>query len=97
MLRISLEPQDPDAGSGVVIRLDGQIAGLWVEELRTACERVAGGEEGPRQLTLDLSGVSSIGADGIELIRDLRAGGARLQYASPYVTEQLRGTSDVAG
>ena len=97
MLRISLERPDPDSGAGVVIRLDGQVAGAWVNELRTACDSLAGGEGGRRQLTLDLSGVTSLGSDGIELIRNLRAGGARLQHASPYVTEQLRGTADVAG
>ena len=85
MLRISLIAS-PD--EGVSLRLEGQVRGPWVEELRRTCAQVlATGHE----LRLDLADVSFIDLDGIALCRSLRDQHVALLHCSPFVAEQLKG------
>jgi len=57
MLKIT---NDQNAGCGAVLRLEGQVAGRWVNELRLACsDRIA------TPLTLDLKNVTFIDAAGV--------------------------------
>ena len=85
MLKISgLELKD----HAPTLRLEGQVIGPWVEELRGVCERLlAQGQP----LTLDLAGVSFLDRDGITLLRGLAARHVALINRSPFVAEQLRG------
>ena len=85
MLKISgLELKD----HAPTLRLEGQVIGPWVEELRGMCERLL---SQCQPLTLDLAGVSFLDRDGITLLRGLVARHVALINRSPFVAEQLRG------
>ena len=69
-----------ESSSGVrVVRLEGWLAGEAVAEL----ERVVSGGSGP--LRLDLSELRSADTAGLDALRTLRAAGASLVGASPYI------------
>jgi hypothetical protein len=72
---------------GVVLYLDGQVIGPWVEELDRACEPVlaTGG-----RLELDLSSVSFLSREGVRLLCTLRDRRVRLLHCSAFVAEQLK-------
>ncbi len=84
MLRIVLvEP----ANGTVALRLEGRVIGPWVEELRRSCEPVLA--TGAR-LRIDLTDVSFVDRDGVELFRRLRSRRGALVNCSPFVAEQLK-------
>jgi len=85
MLRITIVES---SGEAVKIRVEGRVAGRWVEELRRSCT-VHGLNDGV-QLTLDLADVSFIDADGIEALKDLRSRCVKLISPSSFVAEQLK-------
>ncbi len=69
------------------LRLEGQVVGPWVDELRRSCDAVlATGVK----LILDLSEVSFLDRDGVELVRSLTTRNVALQNCSRFVVEQLR-------
>lgn len=68
-----------------VLRLEGQVIGPWVDELRRACEAISG-----RALTLDLTDVAFVDRRGVELFRTLCAGGVAITRCSSFVAEQLK-------
>jgi hypothetical protein len=70
-----------------VLRLEGRVIGPWVEELRRSCERTLATGTG---LSLDLSHVSFLDRDGVELLRTLRTRDVALVNCSPFVAEQLK-------
>jgi len=74
-----------------ILRLEGRVAGPWVAELRTACERVLG--EG-RALELNLAEVSFLEPAGVALLANVRKRGVRLLACSPFVAEQLKTSGD---
>ena len=80
----------------VFLRLEGQVRGPWVEELRRACDQVFG-KNGHRRnrLVLDLAEVSFIDADGVTLFRELTARRVLVTNCSPFVAEQLKEVADV--
>jgi anti-anti-sigma regulatory factor len=90
MLRISRDTA-ADSKDRVLLRLEGQVTGLWVEEVRRTCNEAIGvnGLRG-NPLVLDLADVSFIDADGVALFRDLTARGADLVNGSLFVMEQLK-------
>ena len=90
MLRISRETT-ADNENEVLLRIEGQVTGLWVEEVRRTCYEAIGvnGRRG-NPLMLDLADVSFIDADGVALLRELAARGAGLVNGSLFVMEQLK-------
>jgi anti-anti-sigma regulatory factor len=81
----------PHADSRIVIlRLDGQVAGPWVDTLRLACDDALPAADDRTGMVLDLSGVSYIDANGVALFHELTASGAELTNGSVYVAEQLK-------
>jgi anti-anti-sigma regulatory factor len=69
-----------ESAAGIrVVRLEGWLAGEAVAEL----ERVVNGDSGP--LRLDLSELRSADTAGLDVLRALRAAGASLVGASPYI------------
>lgn len=84
MLRIS--PDTATLDTATTLRLAGRITGLWVDELRAACDAAAGIDP----LTLDLSEVSFIDRSGLALLRDLLARGVRFTNCPLFAAEQLR-------
>ena len=84
MLKISLLNTNHHA---VTLRLEGRVAGPWVGEVRTACEKIL--SEG-RALKLDLADVLYVDPDGVALLAGLRSRGISLADCSPFVAEQLK-------
>jgi anti-anti-sigma regulatory factor len=72
----------------VTIWLEGQLRGLWVEELRRSCEQWLARGSG---LLLDLSDVSFVDSNGGALCRSLRERNVAILRCSPFVAEQLKG------
>jgi hypothetical protein len=69
------------------LRLEGRIVGPWTDEVRAASERAL---VACADVTLDLAGVDFVDRPAAELLLELRARGARLVNASPFLTELLR-------
>jgi len=90
MLKISHETT-ADSKDRVLLRLEGQVTGLWVEEVRRTCDEAIGvnGRRG-NPLVLDLADVSFIDAGGVALFRELSASGTELVNGSLFVMEQLK-------
>jgi hypothetical protein len=84
MMRITVVESSAER---VRLRVEGRVTGLWVDELRRACELQALEER--IQLTLDLADLSFADAEGIELLRELRTGGVILFRPAPWVAQQL--------
>lgn len=84
MLRISTTES---AKNGATLRLEGQLAGPWIDELHHACERIL---SAGRPLTLDLGDVSLIDRSGLALLASLARRAVVLAGCSPFHTEQLR-------
>lgn len=87
MLRIESHTAN---GSQEGLRLDGQIAGPWVDELRAACADAM--RRGRVPLRLDLRGVTFIDAAGLTLLRDL-SDHVVVTHASLFAAEQLKTAS----
>lgn len=93
MLKISrLETAGPFS---VLLKVEGQIRGDWVDALRRACEdALQGNGHRPQSLALDLSDVSFIDAEGLSLLRALAARRVHLRNRSLFAAEQLKGVAD---
>jgi anti-anti-sigma factor len=88
VLRIhSLGVVSHNGSSGLRIRLVGQVAGRWVDELQRVCAEAldSGGT-----LVLDMQDVSFVDSDGLRVFRSLR--GRRVQFlnCALFVAEQLK-------
>jgi DNA-directed RNA polymerase specialized sigma24 family protein len=70
--------------SSARLRVEGSLTASCVAALRTAAPDPAA------SWTLDLAGVCFADAEGVRLLADLAAGGARLVGASPFLRELLR-------
>jgi ABC-type transporter Mla MlaB component len=91
MLRITVVESSKIA---VTLRVEGRITGLWVEELRTACNMHTFADE--VQLSLELADISFADAAGIALLKELRSRGVGLISTTPFLAEQLKdGTSSL--
>jgi anti-anti-sigma regulatory factor len=92
MLKIS-QVSGPDGA--VVLRLEGQVLGPWVDELRRICAETMSHAGGTRPLVLDVAGVSFLDADAIALLRQLVTGRVSITNYSVFIAEQLKEVSDV--
>jgi ABC-type transporter Mla MlaB component len=88
MMRISAVQSSSQA---VTLRLEGEVKGGWVAELRQSCEGVL--SEGA-ELALDLAGVSFVDQDGIALFHTLQERDVILRNASYFVAELLGASND---
>jgi len=84
MLRISYEPER--AAGGGVLKLDGQVSGEWVEELRRAYD-----DRRPAvsAITIDLKDVTFIDRAGIAFFDEIYAD-VTLINCSLFAAEQLK-------
>ncbi len=71
----------------VTLRLEGQLVGPWVDELRRASEKFLGNGH---RLMLDLTEVTFADPGGVTLLKQLRSRSASLTGCSPFLDEQLR-------
>jgi len=76
------------------LRLDGRVAGQWIELLRESAESAL--EEG-LQLTLDLKNICFIDCEGLALIKNLMGRRVQQVNAPLFVAEQLRKCGDAQG
>ena len=83
MLKIS---QTGNPNHAVTLKLEGRVAGPWVEELRRICEPLLA-EDGV--LKLDLAEVSYADAEGVATLNNFKARGAKLKNCSPFVEQQI--------
>jgi hypothetical protein len=84
MLKIELNT----TSGTTILKLEGQIVGPWVEELRRSCELFC---TSPRAtLTLDVAGVSFVALDGVRLLERLMSRGVVVVNSSPFLVEQLK-------
>jgi anti-anti-sigma factor len=89
MLKISRTQTNEPA---TVLKLEGQVRGQWVEELRRACSD--GLSRGRGALTLDLADVSFIDAAGLALFRDLASRDVAFHNCSLFAAEQLKAVAN---
>jgi hypothetical protein len=75
------------SASGITFRLEGKLAGPWVGELERHWYPAIAGNENKR-LTVDLSGLTFVNAEGRELLAWMYRRGAALK-ASNYTTRCL--------
>ena len=75
------------AGETPTLRLEGRVIGPWVDELRRSCEPVLATAA---KLAIDLSEVSFVDWDGVELFRSLRERQVTLVNCSRFVAEQFK-------
>lgn len=84
MLSIS---QTQVSDRSVTLKLEGRLAGPWVEELRQVGERVL---NGMRTLKLDLGDVWFVDADGAVALRGFESRGVELTNRSAFVERQIK-------
>ncbi len=77
---------DPTSDS-IVLRLEGKVLGPWVGEVRRVSEEILASG---RTLVFDLSEVTFVDREGIELFRTLRDQQAMFLNSSVFVAELLR-------
>ena len=65
--------------TGSVLRVEGRLAGAWVDELRGPCERLA-------VRALELQGLQTVDVDGLMLLRQLAVDGVELRHLSGYLS-----------
>lgn len=92
MLRISSTESEDDGR--ILLRLEGDVRGEWVEELRRACDDAVATRNRNARLVLDLREVRFIDARGVLLFRQLSARAAAFTNCSPFVAEQLKGVAN---
>jgi anti-anti-sigma regulatory factor len=91
MLRITGGRSADGTTNGNALRLEGQVAGPWVEELQRVCHELIGvSGHAVHPLVLDLTNVSFVDADGVALFRELTARRVSLTNCSVFVAEQLK-------
>ena len=84
MLKIS---ETDSVGNTTVLKLEGQVIGLWSHEVRKHCEKVL--EEGQR-LVLDVGEISFMDINGVSLFRELEDRGVSLLNVTPFFAEQIK-------
>lgn len=88
MLRITIE-EGPDSAT---IRLEGDLAGLWVPEVERCWQSLLAG---PRKsvLRVAMDTVTYVDAAGRALLREMHSAGAQLEARgalTSYIVEQIR-------
>lgn len=89
MLRIHIEEQD----SSTKIRLEGKLAGPWVEELKDCWQRTQDQTNEAHVLTVELDEVNYIDGRGISLLETMYQNGVQLAARgthSRYLIEQIQ-------
>jgi hypothetical protein len=74
-------------GGESVVRLEGELIGPWVDELKALCEQRL---DSHTPLSLDLADVRFADRQGVTLLHGLQARGVHLARCSLFVAEQLR-------
>jgi anti-anti-sigma regulatory factor len=84
MLKITVADKDE---TSVTLKLEGRIAGRWVDELRKECDLC---RDKGKQLILDLSGVSFVDDAGIKVLKTLAGRQVTLTNCSLFLSELFK-------
>ena len=84
MLRITEETLN---GKTARMRLEGQVIGPYVMEVRRSCEKLL---NTGRPLALDMGDVSFLDRNGVALFKELISRDVSLVNCSAFLTEQLK-------
>jgi anti-anti-sigma factor len=84
MLRITISKQ----GDSAIIRLEGKLIGVWVEELRR-CWRETIAQSEPRKTVVDLEAVSFVDVPGQKLLEEMHVAGTKLVGQGVLITYLL--------
>lgn len=86
MLRVTTE----NTKNGTAIKLEGKLAGAWVDEVERTWHLLA--DERTRvPLLVDLCGVTFIDAQGKELLKEMYGEGAVFRCCDPDITATVEG------
>jgi len=91
MLKIS-RTDDGAISTLPTLKLEGQIRGRWVEELRRVCFEMLASQHD--RLTLDLADVAFIDAVGLALFEELAERNVAFTNCSMFAAEQLKGVAN---
>jgi ABC-type transporter Mla MlaB component len=91
MLKIS-RTDDAATSTQPTLKLEGQVRGRWVEELRRVCVEVLASPHD--RLTLDLADVSFIDGAGLALFEELAERKVGITNCSMFAAEQLKGAAN---
>jgi hypothetical protein len=95
MLKISQVGDGDPMAAAAILRLDGQVTGPWVAELRRVCGDVLRNIPDVNcHLVLDLAGLTFLDAQGVVLFRELAERRVLFTNGSAFIAEQLRGAID---
>ncbi len=84
-----------DEHAGTTFKVEGQVIGQWVDELRRVCDEALAGNGSPGHcLVLDLDGLSFLDPAGIALFRELAARNVSFTNCSVFIAEQLKEVSN---
>ena len=92
MLRITLVES---SARGVTLRVEGRIAGPWLQELRTTCNVHTGADA--VQLYLELEDVSFADGEGVAYLKELQGRGVEFFRVSPFLAELFKNESSPDG
>lgn len=76
-----------ESAQQTTLRLDGRIAGIWLQELRSTCEPLLGNGHA---LVIDCGGISFIDGPGLQFMRSLRQRNVPLVRFSPFLELQMK-------
>jgi len=76
-----------DDGEEIVMKLEGKIIGVWVDDLKRVC--LFHRDERNRVVVLDFSGVTFIEARGLEMLKDLKGERVKTVNCSPFIHSLL--------
>jgi ABC-type transporter Mla MlaB component len=87
MLKIS-RTDDAATSTQPTLKLEGQVRGRWVDELRRVCFEMLGSAH--ERFALDLADVSFIDGAGLTLFEELAARNVAFTNCSMFAAEQLK-------
>jgi len=76
-----------DDGEEIVMKLEGKIIGVWVDDLKRVC--LFHRDKRGRVVVLDFSGVTFVEARGLEMLKDLKSDRVRIINCSPFINSLL--------
>jgi ABC-type transporter Mla MlaB component len=85
VLKISIISDDSD--QAIQFQLEGNLAGPWVEELRSLSDQALAQQ---KIVSLDLEKVRFVDPHGVTLLRDLARRQVSQVNCSPFVSQQLK-------
>ena len=91
MLRITVVESSANT---ITLRVEGRIAGPWLEELRRTCDAHRGTDSA--RLHLELEDVGFVDVAGVAYLKELKEQGAGFIRVSPFLAELFKSDGSAA-